>query len=197
MNRIAVISRFNETLDWINKLTIPYIIYNKGENNIDFPHIMIPNMGRESETFLRYITENYTNLPEEIAFLQGKPFDHCRDVIQYVNHRQINDKNNYYSIENKLIFLLNDGDPDIPTECDINGFPHHPGLPISSILTQIGINYNNSFLYASGAQYIISKHCILSKPIEWWNYVYNIHNNNPASPWVFERIWPLLYASEI
>jgi hypothetical protein len=196
-NRIAIISRFNENLDWINQLKIPYVIYNKGKNDIFFPYVSISNIGRESETFLRYIIENYDVLPEEMVFLQGKPFDHCRDVILYTNERSIDDKNNFYSITNKLIYLLNDGDPDIPTECDINGNPHHPGLPIKDILFQLGINYSGPFLYASGAQYVVSKSCIVSKPLEWWKHVYNVHNNNHSSPWVFERIWPLIYASEI
>jgi len=197
MNRLAVISRFNEDLDWIKQLKIPYFIYNKGNNNIPLPSIQIPNIGRESDTFLKYIIEQYNSLPEEIAFLQGNPFDHCRDTLLYLNERKINDIENYYQIENKLIYLLNDGDPDIPTECDIQGKPHHDGLPIKEILDLIGIDYKGPFLYSSGAQYIVSKYCILSKSLKWWENIYNIHTFNPLSPWVFERIWPLLYASEV
>jgi hypothetical protein len=47
-----------------------YVVYDKSKD--------IPNVGREAETYLRYIIENYNCLPEYVAFLQGHPFDHLK-----------------------------------------------------------------------------------------------------------------------
>lgn len=199
MNRVVVISRFNEDLDWINELKIPYIIYNKGENNINFPSITVPNIGREGNTYLKYIITNYNNLPKEIAFLQGKPFDHCEKILTYLNNHPID---NITYISNKVVFLMNKHQDKYYLECDINGNDlngngGHPGLPIKGILDQIGIQHDGPFIFSQGAQYLIPKICILSKPLSWWENIYQIYNNNSSSPWAFERIWPLIYASEI
>ena len=193
MKRLAVISRFNENLDWINELKIPYLIYNKGENNINFPCISIPNNGRESETFLRYIIENYPDLPDEIAFIQGNPFDHCNDILFHLNSKNITT----YQIENKVTFLMNKHLEKYYLECNIDGSPHHSGLPIKETLDQMGIEYDEYLLFSQGAQYLVSKSCIVSKPLEWWEHLYKVHNNNNLLPWVFERIWPLIYVHEI
>ena len=65
-----VISRYNEDISWVNQLdTEKYniLLYNKGEDNIDYPHINRPNIGREAETMVNYILENYDKLPEFIV----------------------------------------------------------------------------------------------------------------------------------
>lgn len=74
-SRVAVLSRFKETDDrWHELLDTTYgrvIVYNKfeGEN-------LLPNLGRESHTYLTYIVNNYNNLPDEILFSQYAPWDH-------------------------------------------------------------------------------------------------------------------------
>jgi hypothetical protein len=76
-----IIARYNENLDWISNLDsnkFDFEIYNKGDNNIKFPHTKVNNIGRESQTFIKYIVDNYNNLYDFTAFLQGNPFDHCK-----------------------------------------------------------------------------------------------------------------------
>lgn len=74
-----VISRFNEDLNWLkdppfNRHKI--ICYNKGDNeNFYKPEGMIihklPNLGRETHTYLYHIMNNYDNLPDTTIFLPG------------------------------------------------------------------------------------------------------------------------------
>lgn len=75
-----VVALYNEDLSWLNQLDFTCTIYNKG--NIEIPSIPLPNIGRESDTFLNYITNNYNNLPDVIAFLQGNLHPHCGNFIQ-------------------------------------------------------------------------------------------------------------------
>jgi len=75
-----IISRYNEDLEWIklepfNKY--PIIVYNKGINE-DFAKTdnikkieKVPNVGRESHTYLYHIIQNYHNLAEVTIFLPG------------------------------------------------------------------------------------------------------------------------------
>ncbi len=75
----VVVSRYNEKLEWIE--THPfnqfnYIVYNKGTND-DFCHtnvvkvIHLPNVGRESHTYLYHIVHNYNHLSDINVFLPG------------------------------------------------------------------------------------------------------------------------------
>jgi hypothetical protein len=72
-----VVSRYNENLDWLTKLTNNYIVYNKGEEIFGIKQIMSPNFGGNQYDIFRYIHDNYENLPDLIAFVQGDPYDHC------------------------------------------------------------------------------------------------------------------------
>ena len=99
-----IIARYNENVDWLMKLIYKYswiqeiIIFNKGIN--DFSDIIKnsnkiriiqkKNIGRESETYLSYIIDNYFNLPKYIWFVQGSPFDHSPDFIDLLSENSIN-----------------------------------------------------------------------------------------------------------
>lgn len=80
-----VVARFNEDLSWLSKVsdTFQIIVYNKGLP-VDIPaRTKLPikvrnlaNLGRETDTYLMYIIENYENFPDRIIFTQGDPFPH-------------------------------------------------------------------------------------------------------------------------
>jgi hypothetical protein len=73
-----VVSRYKEDVSWIDSLTDDYIIYNKGEKlPKKYKQILAPNFGGNQYDIFRYIHDNYDNLPELMAFVQGDPFDHC------------------------------------------------------------------------------------------------------------------------
>ena len=59
-----VIARYNENLDWLKKIpkNIKITIYNKGKHDISYPIKSIPNVGKESNTYLYHIIKNYNNL---------------------------------------------------------------------------------------------------------------------------------------
>ncbi|XP_038053499.1 uncharacterized protein LOC119725936 isoform X3 [Patiria miniata] len=75
-----VVSHFNEPLDWLK----PYAkqsghVYNKGFDRgppFDmYKWERLPNVGRESHTYLYHIIENYDNLADVTVFLQGHGSD--------------------------------------------------------------------------------------------------------------------------
>jgi hypothetical protein len=73
-----VISKYNEDVSWVKSLTDDYIIYNKGEVlPPEYNQIQLPNFGANQYDIFHYIYNNYNNLPDLIAFMQGNPFDHC------------------------------------------------------------------------------------------------------------------------
>jgi hypothetical protein len=74
-----VISRFNEDLNWLKNEPFnrhKIICYNKSDNeNFHKTEGMtvhkLPNLGRETHTYLHHIMKNYDNLPDTTIFLPG------------------------------------------------------------------------------------------------------------------------------
>lgn len=77
MRRQLVIARHSEDLAWSDRLTVPVVVYNKGEP-ITTQHelINLPNVGRESHTYLHHIVTRWDQLAEFTVFCQGNPSDH-------------------------------------------------------------------------------------------------------------------------
>lgn len=183
---IAVISRYKEDLSWTNDLPIPKVIYNKGEDkDEDLPYFLldIPNEGRETETFLRFIIEHYNELPQRVVLLQGDPFYHYKGLIAFLKKPN---KNN--------VCFLSDFNP----VCDAIGRPHHfEELPLKQILRELNMpDTNDMFHFAAGAQYLVPKKYILSKSLGWWKNAYEVLKYHKTGPWAFERLWPLIWEHE-
>ncbi len=91
MRVVIVIARYNEDLSWIEHLPagLEIIVVNKGSDSLCIPRndiVVHPsiNEGREAETYVRYIVENYDNLPDRIIFTQADPFEHSPFFLQLV-----------------------------------------------------------------------------------------------------------------
>ena len=92
MDSTIIISRYNEDIQWFNDLNTfsKKIIYNKGpklnsSRNIEI--INLPNVGRESHTWLYHIVKNYKTLSSYNVFLQGR--------IDDLGCMSFNDPNDY------------------------------------------------------------------------------------------------------
>ena len=179
MEKIIVISRFRNSLEWLKDVKIPYIIYNKGEDDLTYPSIQIPNRGREVETYLRYIIDNYDNLPDVVIFCQDWPFDHYTDFINKI----------HLTTSNSNITGLS----DYVYTCDSLGYPHHPNLSIGHVYEQIFNKQKKSFTFYTGGQFIVPKKFILNKSLETWKKLYQIQEEDEINPWIFERLWPSIW----
>jgi hypothetical protein len=97
MSILAIIARYNEDINWVKELEIPYLIVNKGDPITDpdlIPYIIeMENSvnGREAHTMLWYIIENYESLPDKLIFLQGNPFDHQPQIIPLLSPTSVAD----------------------------------------------------------------------------------------------------------
>lgn len=174
-----VIARYNEDIEWVKNINFSYIIFNKGED-INIPHSKLPNIGREADTYLNYIVNNYNNLSEYTILSQGNPFEHCKDFINKINS---------FNGGEDLIFLS-----DWIVEEDINGFPYATEYDLFNNFLKLRINEKiEGFKFPAGAQYIVHKNLITSKTLEWWEFCYQIFKQNDKSAWTFERFWPIIF----
>jgi hypothetical protein len=89
MKTEIVVARYNENLDWLKKIKkskdIKITVYNKGKDDINVPFIPLPNIGRESHTYLYHIINNYDNLADQTIFCQGDTIFHSPDFLDLIN----------------------------------------------------------------------------------------------------------------
>jgi hypothetical protein len=184
MKVVAVIAKYKENIDWVSSLNCESIVYDKSKD--------IPNIGREAETYIRYIINNYNNLPDYVLFLQGNPFDHL-------------DGMNIGSLNN-LIKKLNDEEIIY-----LNG--HHSEQ--YNLVTRTRQSFEmlfksqlpSSFIFTPGAQYIVKKENILCRPKSFYEIIHSVmlkndnktlaHTNCLVCPWTIERIWPYIFNKHI
>lgn len=111
---LLVVSRYTEDISW-TKIFKNVIIYNKGpdkeqlQNLTNHKVICIPNEGREGETYLHHIIDNYSNLSNYIVFCQGCPFEHSPEFLKLVKEHY----NEFYEFQ-PLTWRWKDNDKNIP-----------------------------------------------------------------------------------
>ncbi len=191
MNGI-VIARYKEDISWINQIDLTKIkvyIYNKGpkittlKRNVYYEEI--PNLGRESDTYLYHIIKNYNKLEEKIIFTQANFTDHCGSI-------------------RKLLDMFNS------TLWGTHGYDRHFRLAYwGGNLEREKENLNfgqwmekyvdkvetNNFRWNVGAIFCVSKNKILSRKIEYYRDTLRpqLQTLNPEVGHYFERAWYYIF----
>lgn len=150
----VVIARYNEDLSWISKIKYETIVFNKNENEKHLFENNLPNVGREGHTFFNFIVNNYKNLPDFIAFLQGNPYDHCPNFIEIINNFD----------------FKKDFTPIGPLFEETTKY-ESINKEVTSFSKKIGFDLKFPLFCVRGAQYIISKNLIQKKPIEYYKKI--------------------------
>jgi hypothetical protein len=115
--KTIVISHFNEDLSWINELDGRYQdirVYTKlnpkefGIDRITENNFILQNKGQEASVYLRYIIDNYQNLPEYTIFLHAHEYSpHHIGKISSVVNELVDMKTYYHNFNNyKLGYIL-------------------------------------------------------------------------------------------
>ncbi len=82
MRRALIIAKYKEDIAWPSQVSdYEVVVYSKQVDEPDTTLLTLPNIGRESHTYLHYIVSNYGDLPDLCVFAQANPFDHCPDFL--------------------------------------------------------------------------------------------------------------------
>jgi hypothetical protein len=184
-NVLVVIAKYKENVSWVKDLQCAYKIYDKDKD--------IPNVGREAETYLRYIIENYDNLPDHVVFLQGHPFDHLKE------------RNVHFL--NRCIQSINNSDVTIPLNYIVQE-PHNLYTRTrESFKALFDTPLSDTVNICWGAQIIVPKSCILNRKKEFYevmrNVMINVNNTSQLTtnclvcPWTIERAWLYIFDKSI
>lgn len=208
-----VVSRYNEDLAWITQEPFnrhPIIVYNKGTNNnyTMAPNIIrsiqLPNVGRESHTYLYHIINNYDSLADVTIFLPGSiHLDHkygrAKTVVENVEktnssaiscqfndneeeHKRIHDftLDTYTSSDEKNRAINNDAKIK---QSEIRPY----GLWFNSYFTEGEKNHCVAYM----AMFGISKDQILQRPKSFYERLLATidDHHNPEVGHYMERSW--------
>ena len=147
----VVVARYSEDLSWTNELKHKVVIYNKKEDEHHLYERNLPDVGRSQHTYITYIIENYDNLPSYVAFLQGHPFDHCRNVVDLINNFDF--KEEFKPLGDIHRYTM-----------EYEGIDHQ----VQTFATEMGFNITYPLWNVPGDQHIVSRRLIKQHPIEFY-----------------------------
>lgn len=218
MNIDIVIARYNENLEWTKQFP-NVIIYNKGKKlDGEYNEIFLDNVGKEGHTYYKHICDNYDNLSDYTIFLQGNPFDHSPNIIA-VLHKLINENlfcntyqiykyfnekdysifhnNNYEKHLNQLEFDFLSKDLHFTTiNLDKSRIYNCDKLDDTfKNIFNVECNHDDVLEFGAGAQFIVSKNKILSKPKEFYENIVKIleYTINPNEGYDIERLHKYIF----
>ena len=174
-----VVARYQEDISWLRLVNAVPFVVNKFYNDNSYNGVTLPNIGRESHSYLWYIINNYVCLDDYTCFVQGNPFPHCHNVIDIINNF------------NESVDFLQFGQI-FHTKKD--ACPHHSDLKISAFEDLIDIP--NEWSFNAGAQFIVSKQRIYEHSIDFYKELFDRHITNEHTPWCLERIWKFIFKNK-
>ena len=187
-----VIARYNEDLDWLKNVTrkdCRIFVYNKGHPLVDPNPTWVveerPNVGREAESFIYHIMQNYDNMKHcddkrFTMFMQGKPFDHISVSRELFIH-----------LLNKATSPEDFGNTWYIAHCAGDGSPHHPGINVDEAyaMLQLPLPPPPFYRFIAGAQFPIENDLVTIHDLDYWKTLHTKAINLEVCAWCFERLW--------
>jgi len=189
-----VVSKYNEDIEWVKKINHKVTIYDKSNNPVE-GSIKLKNVGREGETFLYHIVNNYNNLDDVTVFLQGNPFEHLQLLVGW-RAKLTDDEIN--TVINKMNTEINDKS-DFSTFYQVlyNDPNSTNGVNTKdACIKYYGKSYDH-FTVSPGAQYIVPKEYILSRPFKFWKILHLAMYYEELNGYCQEQLWYLAYKHEM
>lgn len=177
----VVVARYEESLEWTERLPYPIVVYDKG-GSPPAGSRRLPNVGFEGQTFLHHFAAYYDELADVTICLQGDPRPHLQgglkaafDLIERITPERIT---------------------YLPLACHASwqhadGSPHHPGLDEANerIWRSLkGFSPPNVWHSWYGGQFAVHRDLVHRHPQAFWESASKlIVTKNDAC--ALERLW--------
>lgn len=207
-----VIAKYKEDISWLdgfidanNSTYCTTYVYDKsGVCNISagkrprVHHETLTNIGREAETYLHHICKYYNDLPDALVLLQGNPFDHT--MLSVMNVTLPHPK---HVIDDVVPFYSQNAITEVHKE---NQWASVFSLPVVKKCRQYFGRTQYEFQFAPGAQYIVKRKAVLSRPLSFYTMLLEHmrtldapqitpYSDNVLDAWTIERLWPSIFGS--
>lgn len=177
------------------------IIYNKSGHEIKLKnnliHKNLNNIGREGETYLNHIINNYDNLPEYTIFIQDDTDNHITDYNKFICFCRD-------TINNKKLFALYPSSwrkgHNVCRRTIINGFCNLHTFPsknsIKIFCEKYNINLPKKYTTETCAFFICHKNSILKHEKKFYIRLREWLLSDIRNGYVLEHIWKLLFTDK-
>jgi hypothetical protein len=175
------------------------LIYDKSGKykNEKFPNVkQLDNVGRESDTYLRHIIENYDELADYTMFIQDDTDNHIQYAYQFSYKTQdvIDSNTPFYQYKtswskngNTETRLIRDGYLNLHT------LPSHTS--IKDFCKQFGVHLPKSYTTELCAFFIVTRATIQARPKAFYESVRAWLLENPKRGFVMEHVWKLIFSN--
>lgn len=206
-----IIARYNESIKWLNDMTIRFdqiYVYNKGSDSetdclkdinneikTRITYKNLPNVGKEGHTYLWHMINNRDHLENDLIFTQANPFDHlikkqCATVPFFesrISSFQKSDK-------------------------DFEGFgaKHYlwcvgSGVKRDKVLQNLHekmfkTEFNPEYRFNNGGIFAVERSNVLNRTPEFYNMLINTPMSthiNPHEGYALERLWVLIFNKQM
>ena len=183
-------------------------IYNKSKGKLqDVKHpnttiIDVPNIGRESDTYLQHIINFHDNLTDYTAFIQDDTHNHIQkedysNFISFVNNCSIK-KSNFTGYPAKYRKGSNGAQKRHFNNGCHSASIDTPKNAVQICSSKLDINLPNQYITYVCAHFVCSKEAILKKNGEYYkNLLYYLHSSDDYSPiqkgYIFEHMWAIIF----
>ena len=172
-NKLLVVTHYNESLDWLKKLTIPYVVYSatlKTDVSKYIVHVD-HNKGNEAMGFISYIIDNYNNLPDKMIEFHCDPYAWHQDRCIHCILNDFDWEFDYKSINAPFLYMKFGG--DLMSGIDF-GYRRSFDLWIKEPWKDIFGDYipvPKELGVRSCAQFLVDKKLVLRYPIEFYKNI--------------------------
>lgn len=196
----VVVAHFNENITWLDSVKDVCRVYDKHESNLhdDSYKTRCPlnNIGREADTYLKYLVRTYPYVPDVTIFTQANINDHvkstdafCKFVRDIANEEATLDEDGFKGLNE---MRGNGGWGKFKNFSD----PTHYGLQIKEywddiydvqpVDNEIKCNYCGIFA--------VSKKNILFHSYDFYEHIHDKNEKDHIyGPYVLERLWATIF----
>jgi hypothetical protein len=195
-NTSIIIARYKEDTEWVSKLNKfkNVFVYEKEKPEKE-PYNIPKNKGSEATAYIRYIIDNYNNLPNHIVLLHCHEFSwhHKESIVNVldecinteIEYKNVNDASKCYDMGNYQDWING----------DVGNYYQNLIKPAVGDHT-IYDNFTNN--QPGCGQFIVHKDRILYHSIDFYKDIYNwildvdvttFHNQGFYLEWTWELFW--------
>jgi len=165
-----VIAKYKEDVEWARSVPDDWdiTVYDK--------EVDVPNIGRDSHTFLYHICLRYHSLADLTVFSQGRYDDHCEDLIGRM--KLLKHGEGYTHLSDRIFHVAADGnnfwEPNVEK---ISGYQETFGLP------------NERLTFPYGAFLAVDKENVLKRPLNFYLNLLTLVSNKGQNAAMMEYFW--------
>lgn len=157
-----LVAHYKRDLGWINRINKDFnvIIYSTSDPNYNY----VKNKGMDASMYLKYIIDNYYNLPDKTLFVHHHEMDWTQDYdLPFIINNLNWECDDYFSICARKYY----GDL----------FFHYPQhkIDMKNIWNIFSgyLDFPDCLFYYAGTQFCADKKVLLQYPIEFWVNLFN------------------------